>query len=175
MIKYLYENNPLLKSLEFSLEALKKEKILSYQSFIPDPMPEFLYNTRERELKLALSFEIPPFIPQIAEIKEKNSEIKSFYLEFTNIKLKLKEEIIYLSSLHKTKVERLKNIKTKLLPVAQNNFFSQEKAFITSKIDISSFLDSQRLFYEIKLDYLENLKEILKIRSKIKKLTGGKI
>ncbi|MEO0285132.1 MAG: TolC family protein [candidate division WOR-3 bacterium] len=175
LIKVLYEKNPILKAMEFDVKAKNKEKILSYQNLIPDPMPEVLYNTKTGEKKIALSFEIPLFFREFYEIKEKNAKLKSSKWELLNKKLELKKELYYLISLYKSKLERLKIFKEKILPKAEESFISAEAGYISGKLDFLFYLESEKMLYESKIDYLMILTELLKIKSKIEEITGGEL
>ncbi len=175
LIKVLYEKNPLLKAMEYSVRAKNKEKILTYQNLIPDPMPEVLYNTKTGEKKIALSFEIPLFFREFYEIKEKNAKLKSSKWELLNTKLELKQELSSLISLYKSKLERLKIFKDKILPKAEESFISAEAGYISGKLDFLFYLESEKMLYESKIDYLMILTELLKIKSKIEEITGGEL
>ncbi|MEM5831501.1 MAG: TolC family protein [Candidatus Aenigmatarchaeota archaeon] len=175
LIKVLYEKNPLLKAMEYSVRAKNKEKILTYQNLIPDPMPEVLYNTKTGEKKIALSFEIPLFFREFYEIKEKKAKLKSSKWELLNTKLELKEELSSLISLYKSKLERLKIFKDKILPKAEESFISAEAGYISGKLDFLFYLESEKMLYESKIDYLMILTELLKIKSKIEEITGGEL
>ncbi|MEO0231035.1 MAG: TolC family protein [candidate division WOR-3 bacterium] len=175
LIKVLYEKNPLLKAMEYSVRAKNKEKILTYQNLIPDPMPEVLYNTKTGEKKIALSFEIPLFFREFYEIKEKKAKLKSSKWELLNTKLELKKELSSLISLYKSKLERLKIFKDKILPKAEESFISAEAGYISGKLDFLFYLESEKMLYESKIDYLMILTELLKIKSKIEEITGGEL
>lgn len=175
LIKFLYEKNPLLKAMEYDVRAKNKEKNLSYQNLIPDPMPELLYNTKTGEKKIALSFEIPLIFREFYKIKEKNAKLKSSKWEFLNTKLELKQELSSLISLYKSKLERLKIFEREILPKTEESFISAEAGYISAKLDFLFYLESEKLLYESKIEYLMILTELLKIKSKIEELTGGKL
>ncbi len=173
LIKVLYEKNPLLKAMEYDVKAKNKEKILSYQNLIPDPMPELLYNTKTGEKKIAFSFEIPLIFKEFYEIKEKNAKLKSSKWELLNTKLKLKQELSSLISIYKSKLERLKIFEREILPKTEESFISAEAGYISAKLDFLFYLESEKILYESKIEYFMILTELLKIKSKIEELTGG--
>jgi len=176
LIKIFEERNPILKVYENEVKMKNKEKIMAIQDLFPDIMPEILLNTQTGEKKFALSLEIPIFfLHEIGKIKEKSASFKKSKFEEMNIKVKLKEELKGLYYDYLAKLEKYKLYKEIVLPKQEAILKRSEAGYITGELDILIYIESEKMFYEAKIEYFESLVEVLKTSSKIEEIIGGEL
>ncbi len=170
----LSEKNPNIKVYELDFNLNKKEKSIAIQSLFPEIMPEILYNTRTGERNFLISFEIPilSFL-NFSKIKETSSKIKASEYELKNIEVELNQRIDALISMHNSKLERYKLFKDVILPKAENAFKSAQAGYITSKLDFLTYIQAQKVLFDVKIEYYSALVDVLKIRAEIEEITGG--
>lgn len=176
IIKIFETKNPILKAHESEVKMKNKEKIMAIQDLIPDIMPEILLNTKTGEKKFALSFGIPIFfLHEISKIKEKNASFKKSKFVEMNLKVKLKEDLKGLYYDYLVKLERYRLYKENILPKAEAILKIAEASYITGDLDILIYIETEKMFFETKIEYFESLVDVLKIISKIEEIKGGEL
>jgi outer membrane protein TolC len=168
-IKSLYQltllNQPELITFSYAIEKNKYTKSLAKKSFFPDLMASIVQRGISSATlgpwDLMLSFTLPLWFwtKQRYEVKEAIAnleEAEAAYKAMQNMAFAEVKESFSKIEIAKNKI---KVLKTSLIPILQSSIETTTAAYASGKGDFMMLLDSQRMLIEAKMDYYRALVE----------------
>ncbi|MBW1897539.1 MAG: TolC family protein [Deltaproteobacteria bacterium] len=171
------EKNPELERWDTEINARLAEFELEKSNRIPDIEAsagvKLFEEANDTIYLVGLSFPLPIFDRNSGNIQAAQANLNKAKIEKNAMLLELKTELKQIYKHIEVIMNEIKIIQSSTLPTAQTAYELIEKGYQAGEFSYLYVLDTQRNLFEVKINYIQVLKEYHKTAAEIERLSGG--